>query len=84
MSEAVYVLCALTSALCAVLLLRSYARTRTRLLLWSSASFLVFSVANVLLVLDLVLFPGVNLALIRAVAGFVSMSILLFGLVWDV
>jgi hypothetical protein len=84
MSEAVYVLCALTSALCAFLLMRSYARTRTRLLLWSSASFQVFSVANVLLVLDLVFFPDVNLALIRAVAGFVSMSILLFGLVWDV
>ena len=35
MAEAIYVLCALTSALCAVLLLRAFARTRVRLLFWS-------------------------------------------------
>jgi hypothetical protein len=35
MAAAVYVLCALTSLACAVLLLRSYARRRVRLLLWN-------------------------------------------------
>ena len=34
----VYALCALTSLVCAWLLLRAYQRQRTRLLLWSSVS----------------------------------------------
>lgn len=39
MPAAVYILCGLTSVLCAVLLLRSYARKRVRLLLWSGLCF---------------------------------------------
>ena len=39
MSEIVYLLCAATSALCAALLVRSYRRSRSRLLLWSCLCF---------------------------------------------
>ena len=39
MAETVYILCALTSVFCAVLLMRSYRRQRTRLLLWSTLCF---------------------------------------------
>ena len=38
-ARAVYVLCALTSLGCAVLLVRGYLESRARLLLWSSVSF---------------------------------------------
>ena len=39
MASTVYVLCTLASTLCALLLLRDYGRTRSRLLLWSGLSF---------------------------------------------
>lgn len=39
MVSIVYILCAITSLACAVLLLRSFRRTRARLLLWSGISF---------------------------------------------
>ena len=39
MAAAVYVLCALTSLACAVLLLRAYLRRKVRLLLWSGLGF---------------------------------------------
>ena len=51
----VYALCALTSLVCAWLLLRAYQRQRTRLLLWSSVSFAGLALNNVLLFIDLIL-----------------------------
>ena len=44
----VYLLCFLTSSICALLLGRSYARTRSRLLLWSAICFCLLALANVL------------------------------------
>ncbi len=78
-----YVLCALTSVVCAGLLVRSYLATRMRLLLWSALCFVGLAVNNVLLVVDRQVFPDVDLSLLRDVSGFVSVSILLFGLIWE-
>ena len=62
----VYVLCFLTSAACAWLLGRSYRRTGMRLLLWSSICFLLLAGNNLVLVLDLVVWPDdVDLRLVR-------------------
>ena len=83
MATAVYLLCMLTSAFCAALLLREYRRTRARLLLWSSLSFVGWAVNNALVFADLVVFPGVDLSLVRALTALVSVSLLLYGLVWD-
>lgn len=86
MAEAVYLLCALTSAVCAVLLLRQFAEVRTQrrggLLLWSSLCFTGLAVANAVLFLDLVLFPTVDLSLIRAALGAGSIVVLVIGLIW--
>ncbi|GMU00674.1 hypothetical protein KH5H1_47940 [Corallococcus caeni] len=84
MAEVVYILCALTSAACAVLLLRAWRRTRMKLLLYSGLCFSVLTVNNVLLFVDLVLIPAGDLSLARTLASLAGGSVLLFGLIWDV
>ncbi|WP_163989514.1 DUF5985 family protein [Pyxidicoccus caerfyrddinensis] len=84
MAEAVYILCALTSVACAVLLLRAWKRTQSRLLLWSGLCFAGLALNNVLLFVDLVLLPtAVDLYIPRLVTGLASAAILLYGLIWD-
>jgi hypothetical protein len=48
MAETVYILCALTSLACAVLLVRGYRRTPSRLLLLSSFCFVGLALNNAL------------------------------------
>ena len=84
MAEIVYLLCAATSVLCAALLVRSYRRSRSRLLLWSSLCFLGLVVNNVLLVIDLVVVPtGIDLSYARQGTAMVSLLLLTVGLVWE-
>ena len=83
MAEVVYLLCALTSITCAALLVRSYRRTRTSLLLWSSICFVGLAVNNALLFVDLVVVPTVDLSLVRALSGLLAVTALLVGLVWS-
>jgi hypothetical protein len=83
MATAVYLLCMLTSAFCAGLLLREYRRAPARLLLWSSASFIAWAVNNALVFVDLVILPTSDLSLIRAVVAVVAIGLLLYGLIWD-
>lgn len=83
MAETVYVLCALTSLFCAVLLWRSYRRSRTKLLMWSTLCFIGLAVNNALLVVDLVLVPHANLALVRSATAMGSMMMLLIGMIWE-
>lgn len=79
----VYVLCFLTSAACAWLLGRSYMRSRARLLLWSSACFVLLAGNNLLLILDLLVLPDVNLRIGRLLFSLAAVSVLLFGFIWD-
>jgi hydrogenase/urease accessory protein HupE len=83
MATTVYLLCAITSAACAVLLVREFRRSRARLLLWSSVAFVGFAANNALVFADYVLVPQVDLALVRAVAALGSVSLLLYAFVWD-
>jgi hypothetical protein len=83
MAEAVYILCALTSLLCAVLLLRAWRRSRLRLLLWSALCFAGLAVNNGVLLLDLVIFPDVDFAVMRGATALVSVAVLLYGLIWE-
>jgi hypothetical protein len=79
----VYVLCAVTSILCAVLLLRGYKRTHVRLLLWSGLCFAGLAINNVLLFIDLRVLPEIDLSLWRLIPALVGVAVLLFGLVWE-
>jgi hypothetical protein len=84
MGEVVYSLCALTSLACAVLLVRSWMRTRARLLAWASACFVGLTVNNVLLVFDFVLYKAeTDLSVARTITAFVSILALVVGLVWS-
>jgi hypothetical protein len=82
-AEAVYILCAITSILCAVLLLRGYRATRTRLLFWASLCFVCLALNNVILFLDLVVLPQIDLFWYRNAAAVAGMLALAFGLVWE-
>ena len=80
----VYVLCLLTSLACAWLLGRSYVRTRTRLLLWSSICFALLAANNLALVLDLVIWPkDVDLRVARLLFALAAIASLIWGFVWD-
>lgn len=83
MALIVYSLCAVTSLLCAGLLLRSFLRNRTQLLFWSSLCFLGLAVNNVLLFIDLVVVPAVDLSMFRAVSALLAIAVLIFGLIWE-
>ncbi|MEI7037024.1 DUF5985 family protein [Fulvimonas yonginensis] len=82
-APAVYLLCFLTSTICAVMLGRSFHRTRTKLLFWSALCFLLLAINNLLLVLDLVVFPTADLALPRGLVSLAAVVTLLFGFIWD-
>lgn len=83
MAKAVFLLCALTSAVCAVLLLRAYRGSRSRLLLWSALCFAGLALNNGLLVVDRLILPDVDLSLWRQLPAFAGIALLLYGLVWD-
>ncbi len=83
MAQIVYILGALTTWLCAVLLLRGYARGRRKLLLWSGLCFAGLTVSNILLFLDLVVVHDIDLYLWRLGSAALAMVLLLYGLVWE-
>jgi len=84
MGEVIYSLCALTSLLCAWLLLQAYGRSAYRLLLWSGLCFVGLTANNILVVLDKVVFREVDLSLWRLVVALMAMLVLLYGLIWNV
>ncbi|MCL6729921.1 DUF5985 family protein [Sphingomonas hankyongi] len=80
---AVYLLCLLTSAACAWLLGRSFQRTGMRLLLWSSICFIFLAGNNLVLVLDLMVWPDVDLSLVRLALSLAAVSSLIWGFIWE-
>lgn len=84
MPQIIYLLCALASLACAGLLLRGYSQSRARLLLWSSAGFVCFALANSVLFVDLVLTPpDFDLSLTRNSLTLAGLLLLLYGLIMD-
>ena len=82
-ASAVYILCFIASAACALLLARSYRRTGARLLLWTCLCFIALAGNNLALVADLVVFRDYDLKLARLSFSLIAVSVLLFGFVWD-
>jgi len=83
MAAFVYILCALTSVVCAALLLRSSRRTPSRLLFWSGYSFIALALANILLFVDLVVIQERDLIILRNVFTLTGVTMLLYGLIWE-
>jgi hypothetical protein len=78
-----YVLCAITAFICGLLLLRSYRQKRVGLLLWCGIFFLALTVENVLLFVDLVMLPQMDLSLLRNSIPLIGVSALLYGLIME-
>jgi heme/copper-type cytochrome/quinol oxidase subunit 4 len=83
MATLVYLLCALTSLACAVLLLRGYARSRVRLLLWAGLCFVGLALNNIILFVDVRVVPDVDLSTVRSLPALAGLVILIYGLVWE-
>jgi hypothetical protein len=79
----IYALCTLTAALCALLLLLAFRRGGYKLLLWSGLCFVGLTINNLLLVLDKLVFPEIDLSLWRTVTALLAMTLLLYGLIWS-
>lgn len=84
MAAIVYILCALTSLTCAVMLLRAYSNTRVRLLFWSGLCFCGFTLNNILLFIDRrVVSAETDLYVLRSLPALAGLAILIYGLIWD-
>ena len=78
-----FMLAALTSFGCMALLFRGYARTGVRLLLWSALCFIFLTANNVLLFVDNVIAPEIDLRPYRLLASLVGISCLLYAFIWE-
>lgn len=83
MAKVVYLLCFLTSAAVAIMLLRAYLRSRARILLWCGLGFIGLCLNNLLLVMDMIVVQHVDLSIIRNFPAVIGMAILVYGLIWD-
>jgi Family of unknown function (DUF5985) len=83
MSGGVYLLCAATCLLCAVMLFRGYRRSGVRLLFWSCLCFTGLMVDNIMLYVDEIIVPDIDLVIWRKIPGLIAIMLLLFGLVWE-
>lgn len=83
MATVVYALCALTSIGCAVLLLRGFASSGARLLLWAGLCFVGLAINNVLLFVDLRVVPDMDLSVWRSLPALAGLALLVYGLVWE-
>ena len=83
MADLVYILCALTSLACAVMLWRGWRRSGARLLFWSALCFIGLFLNNVLLIVDVRTGPELDLELVRTIPALLGAAALVWGLVWD-
>lgn len=84
LQSGIYLLCILTSLAAMLLMMRSYAQNRTRLLLWSALGFVCLAANNVLLFCDLVLLPDVDLLPARAGTSLLAVALFVYAFVWEV
>lgn len=82
MAEVVYVLCALTSLMCAGLLLRAWLASRVPLLFWCLVCFAGLALNNVVLFVDKVVAPDVDLSTWRGLPAALGVAALALSLVW--
>jgi hypothetical protein len=83
MAAVVYVLCAVASIVCVVLLARAWAHERAPLLFWCLLCFVGLAANNLILFVDKVVVTGTDLALWRALPAALGVAALAFGLVGE-
>lgn len=83
MVEVTYVLNAIVCLVSALALALGWRRSGSRLLMWSAACFVLLSLNNGLIFVDVLVVPDVDLSLLRAATAFSGFAVLLFGLIWE-
>lgn len=83
LAPAVYIFGFLVTLACGVLLFRAWGAVRKRLLLWSAICFCGLALSNLLVFVDIVLLPNVDLYLLRLLTAAIAMVLLLYGLIWE-
>ncbi len=83
MAVALYIVTIFVTLFCAVLLLRAWIRVRRSLLLWSGLCFVGLTLDSVLVLADMILFPSIDLYHWRLASVALSVSLLLFGMIWE-
>jgi hypothetical protein len=81
MEKVVYLFCALVNIGCATLLLRSYFRSRTKLVFWGCVFFVCFALSNIVLFVDLALLPTIDLSPYRDGLTLIGVIAMVFGLI---
>lgn len=82
-SVVLYVVAIVTSLGCMLLLFRAYAASKMRLLLWSALCFVGLTVSNLVLFIDVLVLPDMDLRPLRLGATLIGLSFLLYGFVWE-
>jgi len=84
MAVLIYVLCAMTALVCAVLLLLGSRRAGSRMLFWSGMCFAGLAFTNLVVVIDAMdLFPYENFSTLRLGSALVALMLLLYGLIFE-
>lgn len=78
----IYIICGLTSLGSAWLLGRGALKRHDGLMFWSSLCFFGMGVNNLLLYLNFIIFPEVELLIVARIAMVFSVLVLNFGLIW--
>ena len=77
----VYILSGVTSLVCAVLLLRGSWQNRNGLLFWSGLCFLAMTANNVLLYINFILLPDIDILVVARLTAVVGIVLLNIGLI---
>jgi hypothetical protein len=80
----VYLLCFLSSGLCAYLLVTAFVRREEKLLLWSAVCFCFLAVNNLLVFIDIIVLPGLDLTPWRSLTSLAAVSALIYGFIWEI
>jgi hypothetical protein len=83
MAELIYGLCTILSLAIAIMLWRQQRRLPTRMIHWTALCFSGLALSHGVLVLDKLVFPDLDLRVLRHSISLLSIGLLLFGLVYE-
>lgn len=84
MNGFVYLLCAATALVSALLLLRTHRRTGVRLLHRSALFFLTLVIENVISFVDLVIVPEIDLGFVRSAVALSGVTVFVYSLICEI
>jgi hypothetical protein len=78
----IYLLCVATSLLCAYLLVLAYRANRTSVLIWSAMCFGLLAMNNLIIAIDILLLPTIDLTIVQLTTSLAAAAVLLYGFIW--